>query len=624
MEDSENVKKKADDAEENAKKAKDDEDAKKAKDEKDKAEQAKKDAEAKKKMEDSENIKKKADEEARKQKEDSENAKKEKSKESRVKDALSKLLQILSLLGIIGLIISIIPPEEEFCKKNPSDPKCKEPDFCKENPSHPKCKKDCINNPTDPRCLPIIPICPGSPGCDGFPPPPPPPEEEEESTEPAEAPSPDDSEGKVSYLVFTLQSEPENDLSFTLESNTDNLQFDDNDDNATIITFPKSTWDTPISVPFYITLDLDINLNSNYSNLSLDESIDRLITTKPKKIDIKKESLDKYGPTQKDIDNQAARLKYLLTDDSNYEKAINEIQARIRFKKKMKLLENQGNIYFNDIQQYGGDIEPVYNESDYKQLDEPEPVYHESRYKPYIKEDEPEPVYPEYRYKPYIKEDEPEPPYDMIGGQEYENSEYENSEYENSEYENSEYENLIREPEEIIDNVDYNKLSEDVDPDSISEDYTSLFTMTAFETPTQNYDIDIKSVSPEWKIYPDTIYFNSETGSNQVAIYATNTFNALKDIMVADKASDLTDEFNSTLENTYENEYASILQNEKNKEYELDNIYEDVYGKTLEEDYEDIALREQVLNEYINRQEGGRLTRKKKIKMSSQTRKIRV
>ena len=32
----------------------------------------------------------------------------------------------------------------------------------------------------------------------------------------------------------------------------------------------------------------------------------------------------------------------------------------------------------------------------------------------------------------------------------------------------------------------------------------------------------------------------------------------------------------------------------------------------------------QVLNEYINRQEGGRLTRKKKIKMSSQTRKIRV
>jgi hypothetical protein len=197
----------------------------------------------------------------------------------------------------------------------------------------------------------------------------------------------------------------------------------------------------------------------------------------------------------------------------------------------------------------------------------------------------------------------------MIGGQEDENSEDEN---------------LIREPEEIIDNIDYNTLSEDADPDSISDDYTSLFTITAFETPTQNYDIDIKSISPEWKTYPDTIYFNSETGSNQVAIYATNTFNALKDIIVADKASELTDEFNSTLENTYENEYASILQNEKNNELEIDNMYEYTYGKTLEEDYEEIAIKEQALNEYINRQEGGRLTRKNKFKKSSQTRKIRV
>ena len=334
---------------------------------------------------------------------------------------------------------------------------------------------------------------------------------------------------------------------------------------------------------------------------------------------LKKESLDKYGPTQKDIDNHAARLKYLLTDDSDYENAINEIQDRIRLKKKIRLLENQGNINFNpfEVQQYGGDIEPVYNESDYKQLDEPEPVYHESRYKPYIREDEPEPVYPEYKYKLYKDIDLPEAPYDMIGGQE-------NSEGENSEGENSEGEKLIRDPEEIIDNVDYNNLSEDIDPDSISDSYTSLFTITAFETPTQNYDINIKSVSPEWKTYPDIVNFNSETGSNQVAIYATNTYNELKDVIVADKASELTDEFNSSLENTYENEYASILQNEQNKEVEVDAMYEDVYGRSLERELEDVALKEQLLDEYIRRQEGGRLTRKNKFKKSSQTRKIRV
>lgn len=38
--------------------------------------------------------------------------------------------------------------KDEFCKKNPDDPKCKPDDFCKKNPDDPKCKPD--NNNTKP------------------------------------------------------------------------------------------------------------------------------------------------------------------------------------------------------------------------------------------------------------------------------------------------------------------------------------------------------------------------------------------------------------------------------------------------------------------------------------------
>ena len=60
-------------------------------------------------------------------------------------------------------------------------------------------------------------------------------------------------------MIFTLQSEPSTDLKFTLESNSDDLQFDEDDDSsATIITFPKSTWDEPITVPLNETVTVVI------------------------------------------------------------------------------------------------------------------------------------------------------------------------------------------------------------------------------------------------------------------------------------------------------------------------------------------------------------------------------
>ena len=61
---------------------------------------------------------------------------------------------------------------------------------------------------------------------------------------------------------------------------------------------------------------------------------------------------------------------------------------------------------------------------------------------------------------------------------------------------------------------------------------------------------------------------------------------------------------------------------EKDKQTEVDTIYEDVYSRVLGQELEEIALKEQLLDEYIRRQEGGNLTRKNNIKMSFQTRKI--
>jgi hypothetical protein len=431
--DSDDVKKKADDAEEKAKKEKDaDEKAKKEKDEKDKADKADEEAKKQKPPDDSENVKKKADEEARKQKDEDERIKRENSKESRLKDILSNLLGLLGLIGLGINLSNIFGPgntSEERCTLNPNDPSC---------------------NPT-PRCPgPTCPIgCPFGPGCTSGPPiifPVSPrvintpiaariPEAAK-----AKAPAPakeEPDENDLSYMIFTLQSEPSTDLKFTLESNSDDLQFDEDDDSsATIITFPKSTWDEPITVPFYITLDSNVN-SEEYSQLPLEKAYKSLTKVKSgPKVSVSKKSLDTYGPTQKDIDNHEARIRYLLNDDDTFENSIQEVEDRILMKKRMRLLENQGKINFEPlrVRQYGGDIEPVYDESDYKLYKEDvEPTYDEKEYSQYNGGDI-EPVYNDSDYILYKKEEEPEPTYNKKDYSQYDGGDYIEPVYDESDY----------------------------------------------------------------------------------------------------------------------------------------------------------------------------------------------
>jgi hypothetical protein len=140
------------------------------------------------------------------------------------------------------------------------------------------------------------------------------------------------------------------------------------------------------------------------------------------------------------------------------------------------------------------------------------------------------------------------------------------------------------------------------------------------ETPTEEIEISIESASPSWKIDPEGVYFDKETGSSEVSICSTKTFSAYKDVVVAQSATNLTGEFNTSLNKSVNKEYETILTEKRTRDLQADSEYDQIYNRSLQRQYDEIEQREQVLNQYI--QQGGRETRKKKIKMSSQTRKI--
>ena len=547
-----------------------------------------KDAENTKPPDDSDQVRKKAEDEESKAKDEDNKGKKEKTDENTLKNRLSDLLGLLGLLGL-GLNLSsiFVPPPvitSNFCLENPLDSRCNiQPPLCP-GPLCP-CQGAFCGGPTG-----TVYVQPQT-------------QPEESLNRPAQAPAPPEDEGDTSYLIFTLQSEPETDITLTLESNSDDLEFDND-----TITFPKETWSEPISVPFYITLDSDINNNDEYSNLPLKDKYKSLTAIVPI-IPITK-SLGKYGPTKKDIDDHRKRIEYLLNDDDNYNKTITEIQNNIALKKKIKMLQQQ-KISFEPlrIRQEGGnepdDIEPVYDDADYKTYekeDEIEPLYDDADYKVYEKEDEIEPLYDDADYKVYEKEDEIEPVYkhsyyNMIGGEE------------------------PRDPDYIIDEVDYDKLSSETDPSDLSDKHVSLFTITSTDTPTSSFDVSVISASPSWGTNPDIVTFDAENISNESSIYSTNTLSALRDLAVAQGATNLTGEFTNSIDRRYNKEAKEIEDEKRKNDAEADDSYQEIYNNSLERQNYEIQEREQALYQF--QQQRGGFTRKNLSKSLNKFKKTR-
>jgi len=555
------MKRKAKEAEENAKKEKEKEKAEKEKKEREEARRAEEDAKKQKDLDDSENVRKKAEEEREK-------AKREKEKEDidnmngkKEKNRLNDLLGLLGLIGTTLAISSIFTPV--------GDPQIDSRPFCVKNPWHPSCIPICLGPMCYPSCM--GPNCPTyNPNTVYRPPPPSPARRQLEGPE-------------VSYLEFTLDSRPAKDLTILLESTSDDLELDENQ-----ITFNLDKWNIPIIIPFYIE-KVDITTDRGYQNMTSTDKLQQL-TRKIEKPIVKQESLDAYYPTEQEIQEKADHLKYLLdTSDDDIEKTIRDIEDNIENKRKMHLLK-------------GGDIEPTYDDKDYVYLENEydiEPMYEDEDYKPY--EESVEPMYDDEDYRYLENEFDIEPPYDiMIGG---------------------EYNNNLRNPEDIINDVDPNNFSTDVNVSDLSDEHKSYFSMTLLENATTSFDIQVRSLSSFYQTDPTIVTFDKTTSVNDVSIYQTQLLNTLQNVRTSNITESKTEEFNRSIDNRYNTEYQDIMNEKAMGEREADLVYERTYNNSLNNTNQRIYEAERLRNQMYYG--GNRFsTRKKNHTKKNQTNKI--
>jgi hypothetical protein len=561
--DSDTAKKKAKDADDDAKRSKDGdaEGKKKDGDERNKTEEAEGDARKLKDTDDSRKVREDAENQRKKDSDQNKKAKDENSKFKKLFDALNKLSNLLGLISTILTIINIVKPPQPPVRS-----------FCELNPNHPSCISICRG----PLCGVIVP--PVGPttfitDVNNFTP----------SYAPTKAPTANapfafpEIKGVISYLLFTLQNRPEKDITVLLEPNDENIKF-----NESLIVFTKDKWDETVRIPFYISVP-DLSGNEEFESTTVEEKV-KTIRKKKKQQEkirprIKKDpvSLEAYYPSKLQIDTLARRLKFLLNkSDTDLEKALQQIHENIRIKRQLgiyetvKKFESDGDTvvptfdssYYQKIQE---DVEPTYDDKDYKTLDTDtiEPTYSDSEYKEY-KED----VEPTYDINPSKRRVEFEPSMVMKGGEEYE----------------EEYE-------------------EDATSDELPDEYKAYFTMRLVENTTFDFDIEVICESLKYQTDPDFVSFNKEIPANEVAVFSSETFNLVSNTFQINNAVERTEEFNEDINNQYINEYEDILEEREYADAEADDIYNETYNRSLSNTNRRISEAEYLRNQL---QSGGK------------------
>jgi hypothetical protein len=593
--DSENVKKKAKDADDDATKSKDGdaEGKKKDSDERNKTDEAETNAKKLKDTDDSKKVREDAESQRKRDSEDNKKVKDENSKLKKTFDGLNKLSNLLGLIGttlsIVNIITPPLPPLRSFCELNPNSPLCIiEPpiSFCQLNPRHPSCTSICVG-----------PLC-------SFTIQPP------QTFDPTAAPPParfslppfPDINGVLSYLLFTIQKNPENDVKILLEPNDENIKFVD-----TTIVFPKDKWDTTIKIPFYISVP-DLSENEEFESMPLEDQVG-ILQEKPRRPKIQKDtgSLRDYYPSIQEINSLARRLKYLLdTSDTDLEKALQEIQENIRIKRQLGIYKKNRSDNSSDESDNSSVVEPTYSDSEYEELKEDiiptlddqtdetndeenssvvEPTYSDSEYEE-VKED----VEPTEYIKPSRMRAEFEPLMVTQDGGQEEGEEGEDS------------------------------------SELLSDDYKAYFTMRIIGDVKVPFDIEVISESPIYQTDPDIVSFGLQTQpsensnapsesepilTNEIAVFSSETFNIVKNTLAVDDAYERTEEFNKDVNNEYVNNYENILEEREYADANADDLYDSTYNRSLSNTNRQISEAEYLRNQLVTGGKQRYYTRKK-------------
>jgi hypothetical protein len=135
--------------------------------------------------------------------------------------------------------------------------------------------------------------------------------------------------------------------------------------------------------------------------------------------------------------------------------------------------------------------------------------------------------------------------------------------------------------------------------EALPDEYKAYFTMSIVGDVKVAFDLEILSESKLYQTDPDLVSFNTETSANEVAIFSSETFNAIQNTFRINDAIEETEEFNEDVNNQYLNEYENILEEREYEDAAANGVYDEVYNRSLEDTNARIREAEYLRNQLI-------------------------
>ena len=428
---------------------------------------------------------------------------------------------------------------------------------------------------------------------------------------------------KEGYLVFRLETQPDDNISFQITTDSDKLELEES-----LIVFPIDTWDTPVRVAYSTTLEKDLSGNLEYNQLDIRDRYNLLRSVAPGGIKEKiyaDVSLDEYYPTQQEIDVVYNKLdKLLKNEEETYTQALANVQNKISRRRRYR-----GGVASIDT------VEPTYDAESYKDLDYTsvlvEPTYDSDDYSSYTEEIEP--TYDSDDYSTYVEEITPsisvEPSIEDDSWQTYESvidptfddgwNPYEESVYGGDEStSNPVDESTIN---KIAESLDYDMLAKSIELNNLSDDYKATIQIQSIDS--LNFEMFI-SIAVEddstWTLKPPNIRFDESTVVNNILFFSQSIFKELVNLHVATQVQSIQDDFERKISDYEAYETSAI---DENVSYEAQQAYNEAYMRSMEREEDKIRAAEYISEKLREDQSGGTSVRLNKLKNRSRKRKIK-
>lgn len=428
---------------------------------------------------------------------------------------------------------------------------------------------------------------------------------------------------KEGYLVFTLETQPDYDVSFQITTDSDKLELEES-----IIVFPFDTWYTPVRVAYSTTLEKDLSGNLEYNELDIQDRYTLLRSVAPGGIKEKiyaDVSLDEYYPSQQEVDVVYNKLDKLLKNtEETYTQALanvqNKISRRRRYRGGVASVDTVEPTYdaksYRDLDYTSVLVEPTYDSDDYSSYtEEVEPTYDSDDYTTYVEE-----ITPSISVEPTI-EDESWQTYESVidptfddGWNPYEELVYGGDESTSSPVDESTI-NMIAE------SLDYNMLAKGLEVNNLSDDYKATIQIQSVDS--LNFEMFI-SVAVEddstWTLKPANVRFDESTVAHNLIFFSQSIFKELVDLHVAAQVQSIKDDFERKISD-YEAYESSAI--DENISYEAQQAYNEAYMRSMETEEDKIRAAEYISEKLRENQSGGTSVSLNKLKNRSRKRKIK-